>query len=388
MQIRLGEQIREFRRRDGRTQEELANALGVTAQAVSRWEKGICYPDMELMPSMANFFGVSIDELFGYSNERSKKVDALAEKINEMNRKNNGVDLNIEECIRLAREALVEFPGNEKIMLCLASVLYNAGYVRYGEYHLIDADGYGVYDAERHRGYPEWKEAIKLYEKLLTTLEEGKMRHKVVSELTQLYLNTGEHEKALAIADTAPDIYGSRDFLRIKACDGKKHAEAHGKALLKTVEACSGLILGSTMACGDHMTPAEKAESVRSAIDFFRLVCTDGNYGLYHERIARMYMLLSVYLWWDERHDEAFEALDKALEHAKKYDEICRKGSVSYTAPLLRLAEAEQCSRCASGIASELAEDWPWWSVQEDRLVRDEIQADPRWNAWVEKTKS
>ncbi len=64
--IRLGEMIKELRRRDGRTQDALANELGVTAQAVSRWEKGICYPDMEIIPSIANFFSVSIDELFGY----------------------------------------------------------------------------------------------------------------------------------------------------------------------------------------------------------------------------------------------------------------------------------------------------------------------------------
>ena len=71
---------------------ELAQALGVTPQAVSRWENGICYPDMELLPSMANFFGVSIDELFGYQTERSQKIDELAERIRAMNAQNNGKD--------------------------------------------------------------------------------------------------------------------------------------------------------------------------------------------------------------------------------------------------------------------------------------------------------
>ena len=88
--IQLGERIKELRQRDGRTQETLANALGVTAQAVSRWEKGICYPDMGMIPSIANYFGVSIDELFGYDNERSKKIDALAERIRTMIAENNG----------------------------------------------------------------------------------------------------------------------------------------------------------------------------------------------------------------------------------------------------------------------------------------------------------
>jgi len=140
MQIKLGDKIKELRKRDGRKQEDLANALGVTNQAVSRWERDECYPDLELLPSIANYFGISIDELFGYNNERSKKVDVLVSQINDMNYQNNGVNINIDKCIALAREAMIEFPGNEKIMLCLASVLYNAGYVRYGEYHLIDEE--------------------------------------------------------------------------------------------------------------------------------------------------------------------------------------------------------------------------------------------------------
>ena len=65
MQLNLGIKIRELRYRDGRTQETLAEALGVTSQAVSRWESGGSYPDMEMIPSIANYFGVTIDE--GYS---------------------------------------------------------------------------------------------------------------------------------------------------------------------------------------------------------------------------------------------------------------------------------------------------------------------------------
>ena len=155
MTIELGNNIRSLRLRDGRTQEELASSLGVSPQAVSRWEKSICYPDMELVPSIANYFGVSIDERFGYDNERKKRIDELADRINRMNRENNGEDVNMDECVSLAREALIEFPGNETLTLALASVLYNAGYVRRGEHYLEDPEGYSLYDVQRHRTYPE-----------------------------------------------------------------------------------------------------------------------------------------------------------------------------------------------------------------------------------------
>ena len=66
--IKLSENIANLRKEKSITQEQLASALNVTNQAVSKWESGKCYPDIELLPNIADFFGVSIDELIGKEN--------------------------------------------------------------------------------------------------------------------------------------------------------------------------------------------------------------------------------------------------------------------------------------------------------------------------------
>ena len=388
MQIKLGEQLRELRRRSGSTQEDLAQAFGVTAQAVSRWETGSCYPDIELIPSLANYYGVSIDELFGYQNERAKKVDELVERIRAMNRQNNGQDVCMDACIQLAREAMMEFPGNEKIMLCLASALYNAGYVRYGEHHLTDEEGYDRYDVQRHRSYAEWQEAVKLYEKLLTTLPDGDMRHQAVQELVQLYANLGEAEKAAAVADTAPKLTCSREFLRLKACDGRGRAEAYGEALLDVVKAMSGLMVQSVIANSAHMETSEAAKAIQNAIRLFGLVCTDGGYGVHHADLVSLNLFLSGRLWRAGDHDGAFAALDEALTHARRYDEICLQGEVRYTAPLIAEVKKKLAVQSNQGITAGLPEDWPSWRVPETAEMEAEMKADPRWTTWVQKTRS
>ena len=64
--IKINEQIAFLRKQKGLTQEELANALGVTNQAVSKWESAQCCPDIQLLPDIADYFGVFIDELMGH----------------------------------------------------------------------------------------------------------------------------------------------------------------------------------------------------------------------------------------------------------------------------------------------------------------------------------
>lgn len=64
MEIKIGEVIRNKRRLMNISQETLAEKTGVTIQAVSKWETGMCYPDITVLPKLADFFGLSMDGLF------------------------------------------------------------------------------------------------------------------------------------------------------------------------------------------------------------------------------------------------------------------------------------------------------------------------------------
>lgn len=78
MNIEMGAKIRQLRLHRGMTQEELGNGLGVSPQAVSKWESGTTLPDIQLLPELAVLFGVSIDELFSVTDEsRMDRIDNM-----------------------------------------------------------------------------------------------------------------------------------------------------------------------------------------------------------------------------------------------------------------------------------------------------------------------
>lgn len=67
MEIKLGRKIKSLRKQKNISQEVLAQYLGVSFQAVSKWESETAMPDITLVPAIASFFGVSTDELFDYN---------------------------------------------------------------------------------------------------------------------------------------------------------------------------------------------------------------------------------------------------------------------------------------------------------------------------------
>lgn len=71
--INIGKIISEKRKAKGITQEELANYLGISKPAVSKWESGQSYPDILFLPVLASYFNISVDELIGYEPMMSKE---------------------------------------------------------------------------------------------------------------------------------------------------------------------------------------------------------------------------------------------------------------------------------------------------------------------------
>ena len=63
--IRIGEYILNYRKQHGLTQSEFGDLLGVSAQAISKWERELCYPDIFLLPDISDLISISIDELMG-----------------------------------------------------------------------------------------------------------------------------------------------------------------------------------------------------------------------------------------------------------------------------------------------------------------------------------
>ena len=380
MNIEIGKTVRELRRRDGRTQEDLAQALGVSPQAVSRWEQGGAYPDMELIPSIANYFGVSIDELFGYENDRDKKVDALLKKSEELHRVDMGEDVGIDECIALLRDGLIEFPGNERIMLRLAVVLRDAGYVRDGQHSLWDSDGYFAQDVERHRKNGYWKEAIKLLEKLSETASR-ELIYDVRFELLLLYDLTGEYEKAAVLANTFPIMQVSRQASLTLASSGSKRAENSGKYLLELFDELVNRMVTSTHLCKKNFDDTTALETVQNAIKLSEQFFIDGNYGHFHGTLVTFYLYLSSLQFRAGFKDETFDSLYKALDHAKAFQSLADKQDEHYTASYLRQVPYGPINYNRDSFT--LAEDWPWWFVPDPDDIESEIKSDPRWKQWV-----
>ncbi|MDR0935507.1 MAG: helix-turn-helix domain-containing protein [Oscillospiraceae bacterium] len=197
MAIQISENIKRLRHSRELTQEALAEILGVSSQSVSKWECGDNYPDIEILPAIANFFEITLDELLGMSAIRDEKRygDALVQTDELLK---ESVVNNAAEVITLWTELARDMPNNWKVQYTYAekfSMVGNGG-VSHGTYEQNVA----------HK-----RKIIPVYERILENCGDFDMQINTIAALCRVYSELREFDKAAEYANRLTPTAFSRE---------------------------------------------------------------------------------------------------------------------------------------------------------------------------------
>ena len=195
--IKLGEKIKSLRKQKNISQEVFANYLGVSFQAVSKWENGNTMPDVTMIPAIASYFGVSTDELFDFNLfEMEKQVEAICHEAYKY-RFTDGA-----ESERILREGLQRFPGNDII---LNNLLYTLDYQTRAD------------------------EVITLCKTLIESTKDDSVKYDACRILASCYKENGQNDLVKPTLEIIPEIYFSKLELMASLLDGEDSYEAAQK---------------------------------------------------------------------------------------------------------------------------------------------------------------
>ncbi|MGM9680164.1 MAG: helix-turn-helix transcriptional regulator [Eubacteriales bacterium] len=328
MQIKLGEKIKELRKRDGRKQEDLAIALGVTNQAVSRWEANGGYPDMEMIPAIANYFHITIDELFGYDNDREIKLKSYLDQADEM----LGKSEDITPCVELLRNALSEFPSEWRLQYRLADSLITMGCQRICGRTAEGCD-YTQKDIAYNVQNEYRKEAISLYEEVLKKEIDNAYRISATISLVTLYYTMGDFENAERTALSQSPVRISKEVLLASAADGEKGDRYQGEAILSLMHELSHVIQNSVMSKASLSHSQAGLDKLLAVIRLYESIVDDGNYGKFHSDLCMLYLRCSAVAICLNDSELALKYFEIAWDHFTKFKQ--ERKNFQFTAPLV-----------------------------------------------------
>ncbi len=283
MNITIGENIKKLRNQKGVTQERLAESIGVTPQAISRWESESGYPAIEYLPDIASFFGISVDELLGVKlSEREARREGIYTTINH-----------IEDCgynptaIDLLREAHADFPSDMKISLSLAKALCSERF-----------------EEDPNKAY--LREAEKMLRDLIRQSDDYDFRFECVRFLAVLYKEAFKDEQGYEeVVKMLPSINSCREMFITDLYDGAHQKEDEIRDCLITLSRCLVSRLRDYVA---YILPNEedkweaKIHYLERMIDFCRFitdiigeeksVILDGNIAMLYRYMATYYVAL------------------------------------------------------------------------------------------------
>lgn len=311
--MNIGKEIKNLRRSKDLTQEQLAEYLNVSVSAVSQWESGKTIPDISLVLSLANFFSVTLDELFGRS-------DIRKEQEFEQYRKKNaeyGSSGEIFKQIALWREAVQKYPGNFECLINLAGSLEETFYC-----------GGEIKDIEENA-----KECVAICERIVRDCTEAGIREQAIKILVYAYceknLSLANEEKAVEYANMAGSMFNTREQLLECAYFTEESKEKRLTQKDKNTLNYMDMLTMNLFYYG-NTNPEEKIEWCNTALKLWETLIYDGNYLFFHCRIEKIYKSLA--MAWAElkNEEETVKALKMVLYHAERADGL-PIGELRYT---------------------------------------------------------
>lgn len=177
MEVRLAENIRIFRRNKKIIQEQLAEVLGVTVGAVSKWESNMTTPEITTIMRLAEFFDTSVDVLLGYQLQ-NKTLPQIMEQLRELHQQKK-----YDEAISIGEKAMRKYPNYFDLIYETALYYLSKCSNKQGR----EASGRCI-------------ELLKRSEELLVQNEQSKITSWLIkNQIGEAYVHARKHEQALAI---------------------------------------------------------------------------------------------------------------------------------------------------------------------------------------------
>ncbi len=300
--MELGKVIKKVRLEKKLTQEDLANAIGVSVQAVSRWETNVSYPDITLIPAIANYLNISADELFDIKlEERKIKIKKILDLDDEYTKV-----FELEKSLNLINESLKEYPNDEHLLLRLSRNYHNQILL------LKDRDGYEEKSLELR------KKIIEVTTKILEIAKSDWIRDTARGVLCTSYPYLGEEGKVKAkeMALETTSIFNSKEML----LEGILEGEEQRKQVVSNILNCLQIIRRSMSyrICDFLDDTNEKINIFKKIIEISKIIIGDNLY-YYHLplsnwtfKIAELYAELK-----DE--ENTLQYLKESSKHAREY---------------------------------------------------------------------
>jgi len=317
----IGKRIKELRQKNGVTQDKLAEYLGVTYQAISKWERDVTSPDITMLIPIATFFGVDLNELFDFDGTR-EQAD-VEDYIRESNLYNS--EENLRNNLAVWRRAVAKYPRNFTCLSKLAwSVYINALYsdVKFG----------GTTDAT-------FEEAETICKRIIEDCTDDRIRTFALSTLVKIYSEPSSpvcnEAEALKIADTLPGIQNTSQYLRRYALRNnyEKREIERRKCTIMFLH-----YLIENLSLWGYEDIQTQICSIDAVIALIKAVLSDGNYLNFNDYLAGAHINRASLLVKLGKFDDAMADLHEARHWSREYERLS-EGKLTHTSPLVKGVE-------------------------------------------------